>query len=157
MFFLKHFVEEYRKIELVGRSVPYPSYIEIVQMLRGAFKKNGWGLEDAIPEGLDIHELIEKAYVPDPPPVIEKIQYTHVKDSSIVEKFKRQELEVDAGSVVLMQSTVIHNGYPTTKEGFVRITITERFNPLQKIPFLKDENAPIKIPYVGVDYNKILD
>ena len=65
--------------EIDAKVVPYPSYIEIVQMLRGAFKKNGWGLEDTIPEGLDIHKLIEKAYVPDPPPVIEKIQYTDIK------------------------------------------------------------------------------
>jgi len=35
--------------------------------------------------------------------------------------------------------------------------LTERYNPLQKIPFLRDENAPMNIPIVGVDYNKILD
>ena len=52
--------------EIDAKVVPYPSYIEIVQMLRGAFKKNGWGLEDTIPEGLDIHKLIETAEEPEP-------------------------------------------------------------------------------------------
>ena len=83
--------------------------------------------------------------------------YTHVKDNKVIQKFKRKELEINAGSLVLLHSALIHNGYPTSKEGFVRITITERFNPLQKIPFLKDGNAPLKIPYVGVDYNKITE
>ena len=41
------------------------------------------------------------------------------------------------------------------KKNHVRITITERFNPLQKIPYLKKEKAPLKIPYKA-DYNKIL-
>jgi hypothetical protein len=40
------------------------------------------------------------------------------------------------------------------KDG-LRIVITERLNPLKKIPYLKDENAPLKIPYTGVDYNAI--
>ena len=72
-------------------------------------------------------------------------QYTHVEDKNIVSSFERIELEVKAGSVVLMHSAVIHNGYLTTKKYFVRITITEQYNPLQKIS------------YVGVDYNAILD
>ena len=83
-------------------------------------------------------------------------QYTHV-DSSISKRFERIELEVKAGSAVLIQSSVLHCGYPTKTKGSVRITICERYNPLQKIPFLKNENAPLKIPYVGVDYNKIPD
>ena len=45
----------------------------------------------------------------------------------------------------------------TKKKGKVRIVITERYNPLKKIPFLKNENAPMNIPFVGVDYNKISD
>lgn len=84
-------------------------------------------------------------------------QYTHVEDQNIIARFERIELEVKAGSTVLMHSALIHNGYPTTKKDFVRITLTERFNPLQKIPFLKNENATMKIPFVGVDYNKIVD
>jgi len=82
--------------------------------------------------------------------------YTHV-DPSIADKFERIELQVKAGSAVFMHSAVIHSGYPTTKKDFVRFVITERFNPLKKIPYLQDENAPKKIPYTGVDYNKILD
>ena len=72
-------------------------------------------------------------------------------------KFKKVNLEVKSGSVVLMKSSMVHCGYPTKKKGHLRITITERFNPLCKIPFLKNESAPIKIPYVGVDYNAIPD
>ena len=64
-----------------------------------------------------------------------------------------------------MLSTIIHCGYPTKKKNSVRITVTERYNPLQKIPFLRDENAPLKMPYTNddpkpgdfVDYNKIVD
>mgnify|MGYP000336056461 CR=1 FL=1 len=72
-------------------------------------------------------------------------------------KFEKIELEVKAGSAILMHSSVLHCGYPTKKRGSVRIIVTERYNPLQKIPFLKNENAPMKIPFVGVDYNKIVD
>ena len=56
-----------------------------------------------------------------------------------------------------MSSKLIHCSYPTKKKGKVRIVITERYNPLKKIPFLKNENAPMNIPFVGVDYNKISD
>ena len=56
-----------------------------------------------------------------------------------------------------MLSKVIHCGYPTTKKDTVRITVTERYNPLQKIPFLKDEKAPLKMPYINIDYNKIVE
>ena len=45
----------------------------------------------------------------------------------------------------------------TKKKGFVRIVITERFNPLKNIPFLKNPDAPLKIPFTGIDYNKIVD
>ena len=56
-----------------------------------------------------------------------------------------------------MHSAVLHTEYPTKKKGFVRIVITERFNPLKHIPYLKNSNAPLKIPFTGVDYNKIID
>ena len=82
--------------------------------------------------------------------------YTHI-DSAIANKFKRIELEVKAGSAVFFLSSVVHSGYPNTKKGTVRITITERYNPLQKIPFLRDENAPLRMPFVGLDYNKVTD
>jgi hypothetical protein len=70
------------------------------------------------------------------------------------------ELEVKAGSAVFMINSMVHCGYPMTKKDRVKITITititERYNPLQKIPFLKDEKAPLNIPY-RADYNNILD
>ena len=83
-------------------------------------------------------------------------EYTHI-DPKIAQKFKKIELKVKAGSAVLMHSAVVHSGYPNKTKGHVRITVTERFNPLQKIPFLRDENAPLRMPYVGIDYNKITD
>lgn len=83
-------------------------------------------------------------------------QYTHI-DPLVAKKFKRVELKVKAGSAVLFLSSLVHCGYNNKKKGSVRITITERFNPLQKIPYLKDRNAPLKIPFVGIDYNKITD
>ena len=82
--------------------------------------------------------------------------YNHV-DSAITKRFEKVELEIKAGSALLMQSTVIHCGYPTKKKGNVRMVLTERYNPLQKIPFLKNENAPMNIPITGVDHNKISD
>lgn len=83
-------------------------------------------------------------------------QYTHV-DPSIAKRFEKIELEVKAGSALLMHSSVLHCGYPNKTKGSVRIILCERFNPLQKIPFLRNVNAPMKIPFVGVDYNAILD
>ena len=83
-------------------------------------------------------------------------EYTHV-DPEIVKRFKKIKIKVKAGSAILMHSAVLHTGYPTKKKGFVRIVITERFNPLKNIPFLKDPNAPLKIPFTNIDYNKIVD
>jgi hypothetical protein len=37
----------------------------------------------------------------------------------------------------------------------VRIVLAERYTPLKRMPFLRDENAPRTIPYTGVDYNAI--
>ena len=81
--------------------------------------------------------------------------YTHI-DPSIVKNFDRIELEVEAGSAVLAINSLVHCGYPMKEKGSVRITVTERYNPLQKIPFLRDEKAPLKIPYT-FDYNKLVD
>tara|TARA_B100002051_G_scaffold69529_1_gene65902 strand:- start:12 stop:791 length:780 start_codon:yes stop_codon:yes gene_type:complete len=83
-------------------------------------------------------------------------KYTNI-NKNIYSKFKRVNLEVKAGCAVIAHSALVHCGYPLKKKGTVRITITERFNPLIRIPFLKDPNKPMKIPYVGVDYNKIED
>ena len=81
-------------------------------------------------------------------------QYTHVSPR-IAKKFKRLELNVKAGSAVLFLSSLIHSGYQTKKKQTVRITITERFNPLKKIPYLKNHKATIKIPFTGINYNRI--
>tara|TARA_B100000686_G_C16715609_1_gene931818 strand:- start:466 stop:1254 length:789 start_codon:yes stop_codon:yes gene_type:complete len=82
--------------------------------------------------------------------------YTHI-DPAVADKFERLELEVKAGSAVFMQSSMVHCGYPNKTKGHVRITVTERYNPLQKIPFLRNADAPKKMPYMGLDYNKIND
>jgi hypothetical protein len=71
-------LELINEYEIDAKVVRYPSYVEIVQMLRGAFDKKGWGLEDRIPEEINIHELREKAYVPDPPAVVEKTEYSNI-------------------------------------------------------------------------------
>ena len=55
-----------------------------------------------------------------------------------------------------MLNSMIHCGYQMKKKRHVRITITERFNPLQNIPYLKKTNAPFKISYTA-NYNKIDD
>ena len=80
--------------------------------------------------------------------------YTHIKEKNI-KSFKKKNLEVKAGTAIIFISSLVHSGYPSSKKGSLRITITERFNPLQKIPFLKNEKAPLKMPYVGIDYNKV--
>ena len=83
-------------------------------------------------------------------------KYTNI-DENVYKKFKKINMEVKAGSAVLAHSSLIHCGYPLTKIETVRITITERFNPLKRIPYLKDSNKPMKIPYVGTDCNIIED
>ena len=79
--------------------------------------------------------------------------YTNI-DKSIYGKFEKMNLNVKAGSAVLMINKMIHTGYPMKVKDKLRITITERYNPLQNIPFLKNDKAPPKIPYT-IDYNKI--
>ena len=66
-------------------------------------------------------------------------------------------LKVKAGTAVLAHSSLVHCGYPLKNKETVRITITERFNPLKRIPYLKDDKKPMKIPYVGTNYNIIED
>ena len=84
-------------------------------------------------------------------------QYTHIIDKNVLSKFEKINLEIKSGSAVLLHSACIHEGYPMSNKDGLRIVMTERFNPLKKIPYLKDENAPLKIPYTGVDYNSIKD
>ena len=83
-------------------------------------------------------------------------EYTHVSPE-VANRFKKINLEINAGSAVLVQSAVIHCGYPNLTKDFARFVITERFNPLLKIPYLRKEDAPLKIPFTGVDYNAIED
>ena len=83
-------------------------------------------------------------------------EYTHVSPE-VASRFKKTNLEIKAGSAVLVQSAVIHCGYPNITKNFARFVITERFNPLIKIPYLRDENASLKIPFTGIDYNLIAD
>ena len=99
----------------------------------------------------------EHSIDPEPGQKVWTKQYTHVKDKKVLSQFEKINLEVKGGSAVLLHSACIHQGYPIKKENGLRIVITDRLNPLKKIPFLKDENKPMKIPYTGVDYNQIND
>ena len=81
-------------------------------------------------------------------------KYTHV-DKKIYKKFKKINLKIKAGSAVVAHSALLHCGYPNKSKKTVRIVVTERFNPLKKIPFLKNPESTKKIPYVGIDYNSI--
>lgn len=79
--------------------------------------------------------------------------YTNV-GKSIYSRFEKINLNVKAGSAVFMINRMIHAGYPMKSKNKIRLTMTERFNPLQNLPYLKKENAPQTIPYT-IDYNKI--
>ena len=81
--------------------------------------------------------------------------FTHISDS-VVKKFQKRDLSIKAGSGVFILNSLVHCGYQMKRKDHVRITLTERFNPLQKIPFLRNDNAQLKIPYT-IDYNKIID
>mgnify|MGYP006095630321 FL=1 len=81
-------------------------------------------------------------------------KYTHIR-SRYLDKFDQKELKVNAGNAIIFLSSLVHKGYENSDKNAVRITITERFNPLKKVPFLKKNNVPMKIPYIGVNLNKI--
>ena len=81
-------------------------------------------------------------------------QYTHIR-SRYLDKFEQKKLKVKAGNAIIFLSSLVHKGYKNSDKNAVRITITERFNPLKRIPFLKKNNASMKIPYMGVNLNKI--
>ena len=51
----------------------------------------------------------------------------------------------------------IKHSIKTKKKRFARFVLCDRLCPLVKLPYLRKEKAPIKIPYVGVDYNAIVD
>ena len=62
-----------------AKVVPYPSFEEINSLFLNAFTKNGWGLEDTIPEEINIHGLREQAYVPERPEVPKEIKYSDIR------------------------------------------------------------------------------
>ena len=67
---------------------------------------------------------------------------------------------VDSKNIVIDNSiNIAQAGGNTPQEigQYTQIFNEERFNPLQKIPFLRDPKAPLKIPFTGIDYNKITD
>ena len=81
-------------------------------------------------------------------------KYTHI-DKKYLNGLNEKKLNVKKGTAIIFLSSLVHSGYENQDGKSVRITITERFNPLKKLPYLKDEKAPLKMPYVGVDYNKL--
>ena len=81
-------------------------------------------------------------------------KYTHI-DKKYLNGLKEKKLKVKKGTAIIFLSSLVHSGYENQDGKSVRITITERFNPLKKLPYLKDEKAPLKMPYVGIDYNKL--
>ncbi len=81
-------------------------------------------------------------------------KYTHINKKYLTQ-FKEKKLQVKAGTAIIFLSSLVHSGYENKDGKSVRITITERFNPLKKLPYLKDEKASLKMPYVGLDYNNI--
>ena len=79
----------------------------------------------------------------------------HPCKSKNCKKVWKKGINFKAGSAVFFLSSLIHSGYQTKKNNSVRITITERFNPLKKIPYLKNDKATMKIPFTGINYNSI--
>tara|TARA_E500000178_G_scaffold301295_1_gene310123 strand:+ start:5375 stop:6145 length:771 start_codon:yes stop_codon:yes gene_type:complete len=85
-----------------------------------------------------------------------KLGSSHLKDD-VLKKFKKRKMEVDAGSALLIHSALIHGSVETKKHRFARFILCDRYCPLQKIPYLKKEEAPLKIPHFGTDYNLITE
>lgn len=87
-------------------------------------------------------------------------------DPKILKKFKEKTVEVDSGSALLIHSRLIHASGKTAKKNFTKFVITDRICPLKVVPYLRNEDVPIKIPYPGhsekgedndIDYQKIHD
>ncbi len=83
-----------------------------------------------------------------------KLGSSHLKED-VLNKFEKQRMEVESGSALLIHSALIHGSVKTTKRRFARFILCDRYCPLQKIPYLKKEDAPLKIPHFGTDYNAI--
>ena len=83
-----------------------------------------------------------------------ELNSSHLKND-VLNKFEKKKVEVNAGSALLIHSALIHGSVETKKRRFARFILCDRYCPLQKIPYLKDENATLKIPHFGFDYNKI--
>ena len=64
-------------------------------------------------------------------------------------------MEVRAGSALLIHSALIHGSVETKKRRFARFILCDRYCPLQKIPYLKQEDVPLKVPHFGFNYNDI--
>ncbi len=79
-------------------------------------------------------------------------------EKSVYGKFNMKILKVKSGDAVLLHSAIVHGTWMTKKKGFVKYILCDRFNPLQKIPYLKNPNfKTMKIPHFGVNYNSIKD
>ena len=82
---------------------------------------------------------------------------------SVYNKFEKKRLTINAGTALLIDCAVIHESVKTEKKRFARFILSERYCPLQKIPYLRKENVPIKIPYPDekaggeAHYNTIVD
>ena len=79
-----------------------------------------------------------------------------------LKKFEKKILKVEAGSALLIHSAVVHGSIKTRKRRFARFVMTDRFCPLIKLPYLRNEKAPLLIPYMfegedKIDYNSIVD
>ena len=90
-----------------------------------------------------------------------KIGSTNINQEKL-KKFKKKILQVKAGSALLIHSAVVHGSVKTKRKRFARFVMTDRFCPLIKLPYLKNEKAPLLIPYMFegediVDYNTITD
>ena len=80
------------------------------------------------------------------------MKYTHIDKKYLNGLNENLRLKGNCNYLFII---LVHSGYENQDGKSVRITITEKFNPLKKLPYLKDEKAPLKMPYVGVDYNKL--
>ena len=85
-----------------------------------------------------------------------KLGSSHLK-KDVLNRFEKQKMEIDAGSALLIHSALIHGSVATKKKRFARFILCDRYCPLQKIPYLKEEDASLKIRHFGIDYNKIVD
>ena len=65
--------------KLVPYSRNYKSYNEIQDLSKGEFQKNAWDLADTIYPGIDIHELVKSAAIPEPR-AVEEIPYSNIEE-----------------------------------------------------------------------------